>query len=98
MSDESQPPGDFDYGEKKPDGQYENYPTIDDGEFQQPVRDAYVHEECGTTTKMRGDLPESVARDPQYYVKTFCVGCGEHVPVSEVHWKEDGEPWVSDGV
>lgn len=88
---------DFDYGEKKPDGQYENYPTIDEGEFVQPVRSAYVHDKCGTTTRMTGKLPESVARDPQYYTATFCVGCGEHVPIEEVHWKIDGEPWVSGG-
>jgi hypothetical protein len=91
MSDEP-----FDYGEKREDGQYENYPTIDEGEFEQPVRDAYIHEECGTVTKMTGDLPESIARDPEYYTATFCVGCGTHVPVEEVHWKDDESDWVND--
>lgn len=98
MSDDDPPPEDFDYGDRLPDGQFENYPTVDTGEFKQPVRDAYVHEECGTTTKMTGDLPESVARDPRGYTKAFCVGCGEHVPVEEIRWKADGEPWVSDDV
>lgn len=98
MSEDNPPPSDFDYGERQPDGQFENYPTIDEGEFQQPVRSAYVHEECGTTTVMKGDLPGSVARDPRSYVKTFCAGCNEHVPVSEVHWKKDGKPWVMDDV
>jgi len=87
------PPEDFDYGEKRSDGQYENYPTIDNGDFEQPVRDEYVHEGCSSTTKMTGDLPESVARNPHYYTKTFCVGCGKHVPVSEVYWKEDKCNW-----
>lgn len=88
------PPEDFDYGERKEDGQFENYPTVDDGEFEQPVRESYVHEGCGGTTTMTGDLPESVARDPEFYGKTFCATCGVHVPVEEVHWKEDGQPWV----
>lgn len=93
MSDE-QPDDDFDYGEKKDDGQYENYPTVDEGEFQQEVRRTYIHEECGGATTMRKDIAESVARAPRSYSKTFCKRCGEHVPVDEVHWKEDGESWV----
>lgn len=86
---------DFDYGEKRDDGQYENYPTIDEGEFEQPVRKTYIHEECGTATTMTGDLPESVARDPEYYTATFCAGCGDHVPVEEVYWEEDESDWVN---
>lgn len=93
MSNDEKPPGDFDYGEKKDDGQYENYPTIDEGEFEQEVRRKYVHKECGTTTVMSTAIAESVARDPSYYVKTFCAGCNEHVPVEEVTWKIDGKPW-----
>lgn len=94
------PPGDFDYGEKREDGQYENYPTIDEGEFEQKPRRSYIHDEeeggCGERTRMTGDLPESVARDPSYYTKTFCSSCGEHVPVDEVRWL-DGETWVVGG-
>lgn len=85
----------FDYGEKRDDGQYENYPTIDEGDFEQPVRDTYLHKECGKTTTMTGDLPESVARNPSYYSKTFCTHCGKHVPVNEVLWEEDGSNWVN---
>lgn len=88
------PPEDFDYGEQREDGQYENYPTTDKGEFVQDVRRTYVHEECGTETTMTVTLAESVARDPTQYGKTFCAGCEEHVPVSEVRWKKDGQPWV----
>lgn len=96
MSDDP-PPDDFDYGDRLSDGQYENYPTIDSGDFAQKPRDTYVHVDgCGSTTKMTGDLRESVARDPTYYSNTFCSGCGSHVPVSEVEW-EDGEDWVVDG-
>lgn len=94
MPEDEPPPDDFDYGDRLEDGQFENYPTTDSGEFSQPVRKSYVHEECGKTTGMSRDIAESVARDPHQYGKTFCAECGEHVPVSEVHWKEDGEPWV----
>lgn len=92
MSDDP-PPEDFDYGEQRTDGQYERYPTTEDGEFEQEPRETYIHGACGTATTMTGDLPESVARDPTYYSKTFCAGCGKHVPVEEVEW-EDGENWV----
>ena len=96
MPSDGPPPEDFDYGEKRPDGQYENYPTIDEGEFEQEPRDTYIHVDgCGSRTTMTGDLPESVARDPEYYTKTFCAGCGEHVPVGEVEWG-DGEDWIVD--
>lgn len=93
MTSDGPPPEGFDYGEKRPDGQYENYPTIDEGAFEQEPRDTYIHETCGSKTTMTGDLPESVARDPEWYTRTFCAGCGEHVPVEDVEW-EDGEDWV----
>lgn len=90
------PPDDFDYGEKREDGQYENYPTIEEGEFQQEPRSTYIHVDgCGESTTMTGKLPESVARDPSGYGKTFCTGCGKHVPVEEVEWR-DGEDWVAE--
>jgi len=101
MSEDDPPPGDFDYGEKRDDGQYENYPTIDEGEFKQQPRYSYIHDEeeggCGVRTRMSAKLGKSVARNPSHYTKTFCSGCGEHVPVDEVHWVLDGEDWeVSD--
>lgn len=93
MTEDEKPPENFDYGEKKDDGQYENYPTIDEGEFEQEPRRKYVHNECGTTTVMSPELAKSVARNPSYYIKTFCAGCNEHVSVEEVTWKKDGENW-----
>jgi len=96
MSDD-EPPGDFDYGEQREDGQYENYPTVDEGEFEQEPRRSYIHDEeeggCGARTRMSPDLMKSVARDPGYYAKTYCAGCKKHVPVEEVRWL-DGEEWV----
>jgi len=94
MTENEKLPEDFDYGERKDDGQFENYPTIDEGVFKQEPRSVYVHVDgCKQSTKMVGDLPESVARDPEWYGRTFCVACGKHVPVEEVEWK-DGEDWV----
>lgn len=91
MSDDP-PPEDFDYGEKRDDGQYENHPTTDEGEFVQPVRDTYIHDDCGKKTTMGTGIAESIARDPDQYHKTFCAACGDYVPVDDVHW-EDGTQW-----
>jgi len=87
------PPEDFDYGEKLDDGQYENHPTTDEGEFVQPVRRAYVHDECANVTRVNTEIAESIARDPHQYNKTFCASCGDYVPVSTVSWKRDGASW-----
>jgi len=96
MSDDP-PPKNFNYGERLEDGQFERYPTIDGGDFQQEPRRSYIHDEeeggCGKTTRMSPDLMKSVARNPEYYIKTYCEGCQEHVPVEEVRWL-DGEKWV----
>lgn len=96
MSDDP-PPEDFDYGDRLEDGQFENHPTKDEGEFVQPIRERYVHEECGTVTKMGLKIAESVARDPAQYGKTFCAGCQEYVSVGDVVWKEDGASWDMEG-
>jgi len=81
------PPIDFDYGDRLSDGQFENHPTKDEGEFVQPVRESYVHDECGGTTTMRRKLAESFARDPNQYGKTFCARCGDYFPLDEFVWK-----------
>jgi hypothetical protein len=87
------PPEDFDYGERREDGQYERHPTTDEGEFAQPVRDTYVHTEgCGSNTTMGSDLAESFARDPHQYGKTFCAGCGDYYPLDEFTWKHLAQP------
>lgn len=86
MSD-NPPPDDFDYGERREDGQFENHPTTDEGEFVQPVRESYIHEECGGTTSMGNKLAESFARDPDQYDKTFCYSCGDYYPLDQFKWK-----------
>ena len=77
----------FDYGDRRDDGQFENHPTVDDGEFVQPVRQAYTHDECGGTTRMGEELAESFARAPEYYDETFCATCEDYYPVGEFVWK-----------
>lgn len=85
MSDEE-----FDYGDKLEDGQYENHPTVDEGEFVRPVRYRYRHNECDEITKLRKDIAQSLARDPDGYTKTFCVECGDYFPLKEFEWVDDG--------
>jgi len=51
--------------------------------FVRPVRNAYVHETCGTVTTMGRALAETYARDFRFYPGTFCVHCRDHFPVGE---------------
>lgn len=82
----------FDYGETRPDGQFENYPVLPDEEltpekFVRPFRTAYKHLTCGVATRMGAALAETYARDPGYYGSTFCAGCKRHFPVQEFVWE-----------
>ena len=45
---------------------------------------------CGVVTKMGQSLSETYARDPKFYGRTFCCGCGGHLPVDEFVWTADG--------
>lgn len=88
--DDDPPPDDFDYGERLDDGQFENHPTTDEGEFVRPIRMEYRHDDCGDVTVVSERIAESFARDPGQYSKTFCAGCGDYFPVGEFEWVEDG--------
>lgn len=46
---------------------------------------------CGTVTTMPQSIAETYAREPAYYGRTFCCGCGDYFPVGR-----DGE-FVWDG-
>jgi hypothetical protein len=59
--------------------------------FVRPVRDSYVHTECGTRTVMGQALAETYARNPKFYGATFCCGCRAHFPVGEFVWDGTGE-------
>lgn len=81
--------------EKLPDGQHADHYVMSPEELAQgyvePVREKYVHTKCGVVTRMPRLCAETYARDPSYYGKTFCCGCGDYFPVGE-----DGE-FVWDG-
>ena len=84
----------FDNGPAGPDGQYDRYAVLPSGErkqFVRPYRDSYVHETCGTMTRMGPELSETYAADPTYYGRTFCVQCRGHFPVREFTWAADGQ-------
>lgn len=59
--------------------------------FQRPVRRAYIHQTCGTETRMSQEIAETYARDPKFYSGTFCVHCRNHFPVGaegQFVWKD----------
>jgi hypothetical protein len=56
-----------------------------------PVRTCYRHKTCGVWTTMSRDLAETSARDPKFYVRTFCIACKRYLPSSQFEW-EDGSP------
>ena len=66
-------------------GQHLAYWVLSDEErakgFIRPVRECYVHEKCGTETRMGLSIAESYARNPRFYGSTFCVACKDHFPV-----------------
>lgn len=90
---------DFDYGQKKADGQYERYPssvrvdTRGRPDYVQPIRDSYRHTRCGCVTTMRGrDLCLTYATNPGFYSHTYCAQCRDHLPIAEFVWLPDGTP------
>lgn len=46
---------------------------------------------CKTETKMGRAIAETYARDPKFYSRTFCCGCGEHFPLEEFRWEGTDE-------
>lgn len=60
--------------------------------FIRPVRRSYIHQTCGSLTRMNERLAETYAREPGFYGSTWCVSCQMHRPVGingEFTW-EDG--------
>jgi hypothetical protein len=78
----------FDYGSKRPDGQYERYPTNTEGNFIAPYRDTYIHQTCETSTKVGTSIADTYAKNPTFYTRTFCVQCADHFPLDEFKWKD----------
>lgn len=69
----------------EPGPQNECYLVLSDEErgkgFVRPVREVYVHEVCGTETRMGVAIAETYARNPMFYGATYCVHCQMHKPV-----------------
>lgn len=60
--------------------------------FVRPLRTAYTHVACGSSTTMGVAIAETYARQPLFYGATYCVSCRMHRPVGE-----DGEFVWPDG-
>lgn len=60
--------------------------------FVRPVRETYLHDTCGTETRMSRDIAETYAREPGFYGATYCAACRMHRPVGA-----DGEFAWPDG-
>ncbi len=71
-------------------GQQKAYVVLSDEErakgFVRPLRDSYVHKQCGAVTRMHRSIAETYARDPFFYSGTFCVGCRQHFPLEQFVW------------
>lgn len=55
--------------------------------FTRPYREVYIHDTCGTETRMNENISATYARDPKFYGATYCCHCRKHLPVSEFTWK-----------
>lgn len=77
-------------GDTKANGQHEDYWVLSAEEtskgYTRPYRTSYVHSICGTKTTMSGKISATYARNPKFYGRTFCCGCGLHFPVAEFLW------------
>lgn len=75
-------------------GQHEAYWVLSEEDrkkgWVRPLRRKYIHKMCGTVTSMGLALCETYAKNPGFYSHTFCMGCNDHLPVSEFTWDEDG--------
>ncbi|MBA3576172.1 MAG: hypothetical protein H0W39_00950 [Sphingomonas sp.] len=79
-----------DHRELKENGQQKGYVVLSADErakgFVRPYREKYVHNPCGSVTRMGSSIAETYARDPYFYSGTFCVGCGKHFPLDQFVW------------
>ena len=70
-----------------PQGQAEVYLVLSDAEraqgFVRPLRTTYRHLTCGSNTTMGAAIAETYARQPTFYVATYCCSCRMHKPVGE---------------
>ena len=79
-------------------GMHKDYWVLSEKErakgFVRPVREVYLHEKCGTTTRMSLAIAETYARNPRFYGSTFCCTCKDHFPIGvngEFVWEDTHE-------
>lgn len=63
--------------------------------FVRPLRLSYWHTRCGAVTRMSPVIAETYARQPNFYVSTYCTTCRQHRPVGadgEFHWVDPDRP------
>jgi hypothetical protein len=73
---------------------FEQYPESESpgtGRYWTQAQLDSVGKRCGTRTTMSRAIAETYARDPKFYVGTFCCGCGRHLPVDEFVWEGNEE-------
>ena len=78
------------------DGQQTDHVTMPEGERYQGSLDGvpqvYYHPACDGETGMPEEIIRSYLANPFLYNDTtFCTGCGDYVPTSEVFWVETGQ-------
>ncbi len=79
------------------DGQQEEYATLppeerDDIDISNEPQ-SYLHEKCGFVTGMPEEIIRTYLVNPYFYLadRSFCCGCGQHIPCRELVWVETGE-------
>ncbi len=81
----------------RPDGQQNDYVTLPPEEREPGPLDGvprvYLHEACGRRTGMPEEIIRTYLKNPFTYMadRSFCTGCGKHVPCRELVWVETGE-------
>ena len=81
----------------RPDGQQAEYVTLPPEERTEGslegVPKVYRHAKCNSHTGMPEEIIRSYLQNPYLYLadRTFCCGCGSHVPFRECVWIETGE-------
>lgn len=72
------------------DGQQEKHVVLSEEDrdkgFVRPLRTGYVHDACGSVTRMPLAIAETYAANPSFYGSTFCCQCRGYFPTGK-----DGE-------
>lgn len=78
------------------DGQMTDHITLDPkARYKGSLEDvpsSYEHPECVTETGMPEEIIRSYLANPFLYSEnSFCCGCGDYVPMTELFWVETGQ-------